>query len=247
MTDDTFCVGDLHGHLNRLIALLQQEGLVDKKGDRTRPEVEVVQLGDFGHWGYATEREDADTLAVAPDWFDVMLWGNHDRALIEEIRHGFGGYHRPEDPGVIHHVLALRAAGKLKLAYSAHGYLFTHAGVHPKVLENEPLSSAEECAAWLNDKVEPSDDKVTARDAISFERGGSHFFGGVLWRDAKEALAFDFPQIFGHTAHPPKVRSYRAPGKDQPYSYCIDIGDKGDHGKLAGIWLPSETVVEVEV
>jgi hypothetical protein len=249
MSDDTFVIGDVHGHLDWLTALLQQEGLLSKDGDRLRPEVEVVQLGDFGHWGYATEGEDAVMVGIAPPWLDVMLWGNHDRALAEEIRHSFGGYRRPENPAVIHQVLALRASGKLKLAHTAHGYLFTHAGLHPSLL-TEPGApkdpTAEECAAWLN-QLESSPDREPARDNISHERGGPSFFGGILWRDAKEALAFNFPQVFGHTAHPPKVRTYRAAGKDQPYSYCIDIGDKGDHGELAGLWLPSETIAEVSV
>jgi len=246
MTDDTFVIGDVHGHLDRLTKLLQQEGLLDDKGDRLRPDVTVVQLGDFGHWGYATEQEDDETVTVAPAWLDVMLWGNHDRALVEERTHGFGGYRRSE-PHVIHKVLALLSSGKLKLAYEAHGFLLTHAGLHPKLIE-KPMSAAV-CAKWLNDEVEPSDTRVPVRDSISFERGGSHFCGGVLWRDAKEALSFQFPQVFGHTAHPPKVRTYKhvpEDGGDEILSYCVDIGDKGDHGKLAGIWLPSETVAEVE-
>src|SRR6266705_3243382 len=88
---DTFIIGDIHGHLDRIEALLKQEGLLDDKGNRLRPEVELVHLGDLCHLGHETINQDRETLEKAPAWFDVILWGNHDRAIISQY-HNFGGY-----------------------------------------------------------------------------------------------------------------------------------------------------------
>lgn len=250
-TDNTLVIGDTHGHLDRIIALLTQEGLLNKGSERIRPEVQLIHLGDLCHLGTETAESDRETMEVAPAWFDVILWGNHDRAIVSQY-HNFGGYrwsyysggesYGPEKSWFQRQYLDLAKSGKLKLAHEKHGYLLTHAGLHPKFLDH-PMS-AENVAHWLNDEVLPNDDKVGVRDAVSFERGGSHYFGGVLWRDQKEDLYDGFSQIFGHSAHPYTIRTFN---DDTNKSYCIDIGQKAPGGELAGIWLPSETVVRINL
>src|ERR1035438_3170973 len=79
----TLVIGDCHGHLDRLEALLLQEGIIRECADsgpvRYNREVEVVQLGDLGHYG-DTQARDRSIWAHAPSWLDVILWGNHDRS-----------------------------------------------------------------------------------------------------------------------------------------------------------------------
>src|SRR5271165_5087096 len=94
MPKKTLAIGDVHGHLDRLETLLLQEGIIDVDGTRINDDVEVVQLGDLGHFGSQTKGEDKLTWETAPSWLDVILWGNHDRAVIER-KHVFGGYATP--------------------------------------------------------------------------------------------------------------------------------------------------------
>lgn len=292
----TLVIGDCHGHYDRLEALLIQEGILgecpacDSMGAHDCPtcdgdgiarinyDVEVVQLGDFGHWGAHNGSPTGDILTTKAciAWCDVMLWGNHDRALIDSA-HDFRGYTKPSAEA--YHLIKLaQAERKLRLAHSSHGYLFTHAGLHyafskqdlPQYLKDD----ADVFAAWLNindtlwleghqEAVSPQ--FVGIRDAVSRQRGGSSHNGGIIWRDVTEKLYMGFPQVFGHSADPQHLvricaqkdfyRTARSSGEDiyhgpSRLSYCIDVGGKGgipgDHC-LAGIWLPSEEIVRVDL
>jgi hypothetical protein len=98
-------------------------------------------------------------------------------------------------------------------------------------------------------------------NAIGIRRGGRTATGGILWRDIEEKLYSGFRQIFGHSADPKhQVRFVsealhtRSPfsqvAPEQGWSYCIDIGGKGNEDGascLAGIWLPSEKIVRVDL
>ena len=279
----TLVIGDVHGHLDRLEALLKQEGIIGEcpichgTGDYQRPsatepgmclkcngvgisrinhDVEVVQLGDLGHYGIDTVTADRLTWEYAPKWIDVILWGNHDRAVIEKGHH-FGGYANP-DGQTKDAIDAAITEGKLKLAYEAHGFLLTHAGLHsefqhnkiPSLLKTSPKLFAE----WLNEcdirgaddpPPEYTNDFRAIRDNISPLRG-AHFRadGGILWRDAREPLYDGFKQVFGHTSRDEDVtRTYPA---DDGLSYCIDVGNQYN-GRLKGLWLPEERVVEIHL
>jgi Calcineurin-like phosphoesterase len=245
----TLVIGDCHGHLDRLEALLKQEGILDDCPDsgviRRSRDVEVVQLGDLGHYGADTQARDRAILTHAPDWLDVLLWGNHDRAVIDG-RHFFGGYQKPF-PETVEAINALSKKGQLKLAHEAHGFLLTHAGLHASYAHNRaPHGDAAEIAAWLNSHDEEDsqdDDFLAIRDAISMSRGGRSTSGGILWRDASESLYKPVRQVFGHSSKE-KVRTYQT-GKTGD-SFCVDVGNQFN-GRLAAIWLPEETVVEVKL
>jgi hypothetical protein len=245
----TLVIGDCHGHLDRLEALLRQEGVLDDCPDsgvvRRNHDVEVVQLGDLGHYGINDQDRDRSIWMAAPHWLDVILWGNHDRAVIDG-RHFFQGYQRPF-PETLDLVKAALKSGKLRLAHEAHDFLLTHAGLHSKYKYNKaPQENATEIAAWLNEREnEDSQDKdfVAIRDAISYTRGGRSSHGGILWRDCSESLYKPVRQIFGHSSKD-KVRTYQA-GK-MGDSFCVDVGNQFN-GRLAAIWLPDETVVEVKL
>jgi len=298
--DNVFVIGDVHGNLDRLEALLRQEGLLDRCLDcdgsgmdagvgpsdcypcrglgwaRLRPEVTVIQIGDLGHFGeggsptgdllcykYVTENR----------WCDVVLWGNHDRAIVDST-HAFTGYISPGRE-IEYFINELHRTGRLMLAIDAHDFLITHAGLalafKQQKVPDELKTDLTKLVDWLNDEDEKyletgkCDPQAWGiRDAVGRKRGGSSSVGGILWRDSTERLYDGFRQIFGHSADHRKrqVRyawrstTQRVSTKGQlqrksPPSYCIDIGGKAKHGQkgacLAGIWLPSEKIVRVDL
>lgn len=274
----TFVIGDVHGHLDRLEALLRA---VDILGDcpacngmgntpcpdpglpdyecakcdgygvaRIDHETLVIQLGDLGHFG-ATGSPTGDMLCwnvvTQSQWCDIVLWGNHDRALVDG-GHSFKGFEKP-DPTTLHYVKRLHKDGRLMLAFAAHGHLLTHAGLsasfkHQRV-DPALKYDVEKFADWINDEderwlVESECDPQAAmiRDCIGTKRGGSSEHGGILWRDSHEDLFARWPQVFGHSkGH--LIRTYN------DNSYCIDLGDE-HNGRLAGMWLPSREFVQID-
>lgn len=287
-------IGDIHGHLDRLEALLRSQGLlgtcVNCAGSGQVPiddnhfdeciicdgfgiarsdnhQNHIVLLGDVGHFGVG-ESPTADALAykMADLWTDTILWGNHDRAVVQG-EHAFRGYIKPLAE-TIHLMRMLRHERKLKLAFAAHGFLMTHAGLHVKWRDtktavtfdhNDPV----EIAAWMNVNDELwFDDRDydlalwPVRDNINGNRGGRADAGGILWRDVSEKLYTwspnhpeRFRQVFGHSADS-KKHAVRYCGEQmytrklaigEPFpSYCIDVGGKGDRpgdNCLAGLWL----------
>lgn len=245
----TLCIGDCHGHLDRLQALLLQEDIIRECADsgpiRHNRDVEVVQLGDLGHYGADTGARDRSIWTAAPHWLDVILWGNHDYACWDG-RHHFSGYTKPF-PETFDIIKSCVNEHKLVLAWEAHGFLLTHAGLHASYKYNKaPQDSALSTAAWLNacqEEDNQSDDFLAIRDAISYTRGGRANSGGILWRDASESLHKPYRQVFGHSSKD-KVRTYQT-GKTGN-SYCVDVGNQFN-GRLAAIWLPDETVVEINL
>jgi hypothetical protein len=217
----TLVIGDVHGHFDRLEALLTQEGILadcpDCGGDgdhawegdmmcppcggdgqrRVNFDVEVVQVGDLGHFGQdASPTGDKMCFKYAADWFDVVLWGNHDRAVVDS-HHVFSGFLSPS-PEIKHWMHGLYAMDKLKLAHAAHGWLITHAGVQANWKQQKGIdfdrNDPEAFAEWINEndwwpsrqdesvpkKWSGHDGPMTdlersamaVRDAISHARGG---------------------------------------------------------------------------
>jgi hypothetical protein len=186
----------------------------------------------------------------------VILWGNHDRAVVSSWHH-FSGYTRP-GPETLHLVKAAQFDRKLKIAYSAHGYLMTHAGLHsqfrynnvPDALKQDPAAFADWANAQDRLYIEGHEEATSPNykatvDAISRTRGGPSNYGGILWRDISEALFDGYPQVFGHSAdrehqvryvgprfHTRSLKDYQtwalANKVEAPMSYCVDVGGKGD-------------------
>ncbi len=274
----TFAIGDVHGHLDRLEALLRAEGIIGRcpacngmgntpcpdpglldyecsKCDgngvaRIDDDTLVVQLGDLGHFGAKGNGPTADMLcwqAVHKShWCDIVLWGNHDRAIVDD-GHAFNGFERPR-PETLHYISMMHNDGRLMLAYEADGHLLTHAGLHKvfrtQKLDKELKTNVIAFVDWINDQddewldtYECDPEAAAIRDAISTKRGGRSDYGGLLWRDARESLFPGWPQIFGHT----KGELIRTYNND---SYCIDLGSP-DNGRLAGMWLPERKFVQI--
>lgn len=283
-------IGDVHGYLPRLEALLLQEGIVSDcpacDGDGTEKfkeygsvvpactpgfcqpcdgtgiarinhDVFVIQMGDLGDF---RDEPTADMLAwkFGPEWVDLILWGNHDRAVVDP-QIAFGGY-QPPLPETEKYMAQAEKDGKLKLAHFEHDFLFTHAGLHRSFKNNIAPEQAKKdpavFAKWINawETRSKSKDAISTenksefrsfqaiRDAIGRSRYGPAPAGGILWRDADETL-YPFQQIFSHSRGE-KVRTYQS--KFCGDSYCLDVG-RHDNGRLAGMWLPEKRVVEVNL
>lgn len=289
----TLVIGDLHGHLDRFEALLMQEGLLARctgcdgygevyasqgggwtecepcVGDGwrrvRRDEVEVVLVGDIGHFGVdGSPTGDLLTLRAANLWADVRLWGNHDRAVVDPVHH-FSGYLKP-----LPVTRELLAAGDLKLAYAAHGFLITHAGLHvafrsqpnvPPEVKTDPAAFADWINAANDPDAEATASQIAVRDAVGSYRGGGANGGGILWRDIDEKLYDGFRQVFGHSASREHIVRYAhrnwytgkpfvAQAAPEDTSYCIDIGGKSEAPEdrcLAGIYFPDENIVRVDL
>lgn len=272
-----FVIGDVHGHFDRLEGLLRQEGIVGRcpdcdgsgitynpdddggdcdacRGDgqrRVNHDVRVIQLGDLAHFGgtHGTPSGDRMCYEYASRYLDLVLWGNHDRAVFDP-NSIFGGY---EHPGDEVHAYMSRLIGdkKLTLAAEAHGHLIVHAGVHQRwqKLANE-IGNAVEFAEYLNTMDRGYLSSLRNRDLtyqelrerqkrfaiianISAIRGGPNPEGGVLWMDwdREKHLEGPFPYVCGHTAQTDGLAK-----TDEWGNWNIDIGGKTER-RLCGLWL----------
>lgn len=213
----TFCIADVHGHNDRLVELLLKANI-----EPNHPAVEIVQLGDLIHAGIDTREGDEICLELAKIYNMTLLWGNHDLACVDPGAHSFRGYCPPTTRSMS---LLTR---QHYFALERHGYLLTHAGLHP----------------WYNPlKVEAGETSRLINDSFGFPitqdigpaRGGPDFRGGVVWRDDSEDLC-DIPQVYGHTRG--DIRNH---GSNR---YCLDTGSK-TNGSLVGLWLPDLKLVAV--
>lgn len=248
----TLVIGDTHGRLDVLATLLIQEGVVDpgtlKRVDR---DVRVVHVGDLGNFA-DDKTADRLTYAVADDWLDTLLWGNHDRSVISPMI-TFNHFERPDEQ-TLKSMNDLRLSGKLVLATTAHGFLVTHAGLHVAYGRRHfDHLSPNVVAGKINYEDTQYGDMSALSSiwtAIAIPRGGAADAGGILWRDVREKLWEGARQVFGHSVMRDGI--VRAVGYDgtfnvkrgQEPSYAIDVGAK-QREQQAGIWLPEERVVAV--
>lgn len=216
----TFVIGDVHGHVDRLTAL------IDRAGARAT-DVEIVQLGDLGHYDEETHERDLLTWQLAEKIGMTVLWGNHDYANFNPANHSFRGW-QPAFPEVMEIIRRMQP----KFMVERHGYILTHAGLAPR-FEPPPGVPLEMLAEIVN-----ACEGQPVVDDISYRRGGGATQGGILWRDAREPLA-NIRQVFGHS----RDFEIRRFGPNQQ-SWCIDVADK-DNGSLCGLWLPDLKVVGV--
>lgn len=257
-------IGDCHGQLDRLEALLLQEGIIgpcgvcagtgdvgDKQAEvcpgckgigvlRLHHDCIVIQLGDLGSFDAHSLTADEMIYKFADQWLDHVLWGNHDWSVLHPNQ-AFNGYHSPVS-GTKRQMQMMMHGGKMLMAYAAHGFLLTHAGLH-KAAHQKHYRIADSVEGWAKAFNE---DRVH-RDLVANigpSRGGWQVWGGILWRDARESL-YDLNgvrQVFGHTRGD-KIRRYQGKSGD---SFCVDLGTN-TNGRLGGIWLPSERFVEVDL
>jgi hypothetical protein len=278
-----FIIGDVHGRLARLEALLLEAEIIGPcavcfaSGDvsdgsdeaqfcpacdgnglmRIDHETEVIQLGDLIDANPQRTSPTADSMIVrfADSWVDTLLWGNHERPIINGPT--FDGYGRPDEE-TLETLAQWRKEGRYKLATHFNDYLITHAGLSDFAFTGERTGSlnrhsAERLACWINlqDEKRPHPNYLAhrdygdpsntwpLRDNIGQDRGGWDLWSGLLWRDSREGL-WPVPQIFGHTSHRAVIKIEDEKGGS---SYCVDTSK---HDRVSGIWLPSQEIVTVD-
>lgn len=243
----TLIIGDVHGHYDRLLALLRQEGLVcSDSEERTDLEARIIQLGDLGHFGITgSPTGDLFCYELARDIGIEVLFGNHDRAVVDSY-HKHTGYESP-DLATIQAMDDLVRDQRMNLATSSYGFVIVHAGIHRAYDKQYNIENADELVQLVNG----NDLRLTK--PISSHRGGASSHGGILWMDWRyEKHSEKFKYICGHTclAVREKFSGVQAekvvePEKDSYGNWNIDIGTI-DNGLLAGIWLPEERIVTIK-
>lgn len=177
----TLIIGDVHGQLKRLEALLLQEGIIGNcdacagtgdvsdgtgeaefcdwcNGDglaRIDRLTRVIQLGDLVDLMPARTSPAADEMIVtfADKWIDEFLWGNHEYPLAGGPV--FSGY-QPNST-VQHRLNTWISEGRLRMAVSVGPYLVTHAGLSDQAFTNIHTGSlnrysVEKLGCWINRK-----------------------------------------------------------------------------------------------
>lgn len=232
-------IGDIHGDIVKAKTFLEYD-----------PEKEHVALGDYVDnikTGITLNDELACLdLLLASD--AVLLWGNHDVAYTTErpwrgaTGHSltqkevssladYSDYLREcyEEEGdiFVRNVITdrfLPHRNRIKAAHAVEGWLCTHAGVSPGIVDIIPAdlitAGSTEIAAWLNEEFEremrvevpvrydghPQRYGSGPLFKVASSRGGCDKFGGIFWFDPKREMTAPSPlvgrQIFGHTPVP---------------------------------------------
>jgi hypothetical protein len=228
-----FVVADAHGRLDLIEGLLKKAD-AGRGLDRT-----IVQLGDLVNCVASSINDDLETLAAAPDLFDVLLVGNHEHPYFGGP--GFVGFWR--DPEVENAIRKL----DWQAAFSVREFLVTHAGLGEGLGGNAFDHERKLNAAW---RELPDRHPYFVSDE------------GILWTRGPKVTP-GFSQIIGHTPGPIRVQGQashvslfrprqdasfvngRPEGfeLDEPFVLCIDAGaSKGGSGyarvdRLAGCWI----------
>jgi hypothetical protein len=225
-------VGDLHGDLEGLRALLAHLGVLDRFSKRCDG-FHIAQLGDLIHGGHHEERADRQMLeeVLERGWLDEVLCGNHELWPAFHLPSGrWEGMTDPPDQKVVELLQQLRLRGGLTAASAVDGWLLTHAGLHPLYQKRVPAGlrmTAVDLATYLCAAFEARIGDRSGRDlfdAVGPVRSGGRdpLAGGIFWADAYEMATAKprnrVPQIFGHTPQG------NAPVQMRPDMWCADVG-----------------------
>lgn len=237
-----FVHGDNQYGYERAFALLKQEEFVVGNDPICRANVDIplIHIGDNGDYYWGTELRDQRAWENLPEFYDEILMGNHEAAVLFGME--LGGYSVPNKE-TIAIMQENWESGKLKIATSYDGFLITHAGIHPSFeddIPEDPVKAAE----FLNNL--PTNHPIIC--SIGARRGGYQPCGGVLWRDITEAISNKWPQIHGHSrvenAH--GYNSTIGGGNTNTQHYAIDVGYP-KNGGIAGIYTHNCKIVEVNI
>lgn len=223
----TVIIGDLHGDLKGLLAVLEATGAIDDGANRRR-ETRVIQLGDFIHGGSrqpirANVHDELCAWAVF-DLCDVALIGNH------ELPHmwpeaGFPHFNGqgPISERLRHLLHKMHKAERLVPALAHDGWLLTHAGTVAGFINecDDAAAAARTLCHHFVRRLE-RDRPMWIFDGVGYQRGGRGLHGGIFWADWSELIAWSesspiLPQIVGHT---PQPRGYARHGN----LWCVDAG-----------------------
>ncbi len=215
---DVYVIGDVHGSLDGLQAILKHAELLDRDGRWSGRRAQMVQCGDVVDHGPDSQeclnlllnlRREARRAGGCVD----LLVGNHELALAQGD-YSISDMSKPEALGA--QLAKLIRMGRLQAARAYRQYLMTHAGVSTELMrylivelrkKSQSRITVAALARHLNQALKAAflkDDFSHPIFHVGPARGGSHSRGGVFWAD------FDFDhdtvtrhpevwQIFGHT------------------------------------------------
>ncbi len=244
---DVYVIGDVHGSLDGLQAILEHAELLNRDGRWSGRRSHVVQCGDVVDRGPNSQecldlmlklRREARRAGGCVD----LLVGNHELALAQGD-YSISDLPKPEALG--EQLAKLIRMGRLQAARAYRQYLMTHAGVSTELMrfliielrkKSPRRITVAALARHLNQELKSAflkDDFSHPIFHVGPARGGSHSHGGVFWAD------FDFDhdtvtrhpevwQIFGHT--PPNGG---APFRVSPDARRINV-DVGICGRYGG-------------
>jgi hypothetical protein len=236
-TDVRVVVGDTHGDHVGLLLALRQVGAIDERNVRV-PGYWLCHIGDVIHAGHGVQDDDVTCLKLALDLFDCLLYGNHETPFAVDLG-SFVGQNPTLDCQPM--LDASVQAGRWQAATAVDGYLLTHAGLHPRLVEGsqalEPLRDIDRLhdpiavAGAINDAFElriESGELEPVFDWVGPVRSSRRRepCGGIFWCDWSELMEAErnprlrspLKQIVGHT---PRRNVQQA--LDGKY-WCVDVG-----------------------
>jgi hypothetical protein len=205
-------VGDVHGRVDLLRALLRALGALGS-GDERRRGFWIVQVGDLLD-RRASGPANLEVARLGVESLDVVLAGNHEVELLSAAG---------TENGAALSTLASR--GWPHAAAALGGWLVTHAGVHPGLTHGLPRR-AEECVVEINDRWHRRSRAASYDplfDWVGPAKGGVAPYGGLFWRAESEwppEGRTPWGQICGHA---PQSRPRLVPGP----RWLIDVGASG--------------------
>ncbi|OGR91298.1 MAG: hypothetical protein A2V88_04765 [Elusimicrobia bacterium RBG_16_66_12] len=217
---ELIAIGDVHGEISGLKAVLRHAGATDAKGCWIGRRLVVVQVGDvidrgprsLAAWELLARLQSQACENAESECRVVRLLGNHELELLK------GNYHLTTLPLKKARLFAARLreeilSGSVSGAFqtgteiAGEPVLFTHAGLRSslrrQLSEEDPETAlADQINALLRRAVEIGDFTHPMFQAGA-SRGGSRPVGGLFWEDARELFASadagKIRQVFGHS------------------------------------------------
>lgn len=210
-------VGDAHGEYYSFAAVLIHAGLMDPDLNWTGGKKILIQIGDILDRGsdplHIDRLLDVLQIQAKKAGGDVIrLIGNHELEILRKNYFITSLPYFQIEPFRQKLIRGIKR-GRLVAAYSARGFLFTHAGICDnlfgslkKEIESKGKPSPAQFAKHINKVFKEAVETSNYHHPIfnvSYMRGGSDRFGGIFWEDLNSLLEnhqlCPFLQIVGHT------------------------------------------------
>jgi len=197
---------------------------------------EVIFLGDyFDDWNdYEKQVEHTATwLKQSLGWNNrIHLLGNHDISYMSHNTALCSGWTEHKQD-IIDKIICPDEWKKMKLFEYRHGYLLSHAGIHPSIFSHPILGINEDQVTSMCNKAIFDLESGIVNPVLNsgHARGGPNRIGGILWLDWNHEFITcydsnnnEIKQIVGHTAQ------FEPRQKDS--SWCLDTQNKNYVGWL---------------
>lgn len=213
-------VGDIHGEYEKLRSILLHAKVIDLSDTWIAASAVFVQTGDEIDRGPKSIESvqlicSLQKQAQKVEGRVVRLFGNHELMLLQG-NYDNANFQKPFE--LAEQFQEEIAGGKLQAAWTDGIRLFSHAGVRTKLRQwlegkTKGTESREYTPKRLSDIVDAANIALIEAAAnnkykgplfyVDSSRGGRDDYGGLFWGDAKNLvgseLAFEMPQVFGHT------------------------------------------------